>query len=37
MQNRIYKDEKFTSMITKVHEKEADPNATIDSVGATTI
>ena len=30
--NRIYKDEKFTTMITKVHE-EADPNATIDSVG----
>lgn len=27
------KDEKFATMITKVHEKEADLNATIDSVG----
>ncbi|XVF55110.1 hypothetical protein PTKIN_Ptkin06aG0009900 [Pterospermum kingtungense] len=24
--NHVYKDEKFTTMITKVHEKEAEPN-----------
>ncbi|XVE76531.1 hypothetical protein DITRI_Ditri12bG0181200 [Diplodiscus trichospermus] len=31
--NHIYKDEKYTTMITKVHEKDVDPNATVDSVG----
>ncbi|KAE8689765.1 Carbohydrate-binding-like fold, putative isoform 1 [Hibiscus syriacus] len=31
--NRIYKDEKFTTMITKVHKKETDPNNTMDTVG----
>ncbi|XVE97061.1 hypothetical protein REPUB_Repub02eG0278100 [Reevesia pubescens] len=31
--SHIYKDEKFTTMITKVHEKEADPNDTMGTVG----
>ncbi|XP_039031402.1 uncharacterized protein LOC120166106 [Hibiscus syriacus] len=31
--NRIYKDEKYSTMITKVHKEETDPNNTTNTVG----